>query len=151
MSITENWDVKGKFPPNLKPILAKVALRAVVLGEYDDNFFNLMPRLFPYNKFTMTVRLSSFCWWILYIVIERATMFYDMQKLIKRTIWRDHTNLLIDRQQEILKQLQDLATAGFAKAKDEWEKSVVAWGMFMCALSFVSSIDINMRAVFFYL
>lgn len=76
-------------------------------------------------------------------------MFYNMQKLIKRTIWRDHTNLLIDRQQEILKQLQDLATAGFAKAKDEWEKSVVAWGMFMCALSFASSIDISMRAVFF--
>ena len=51
----ENWESKGKFPPNIKPVLAKVALRAVVLGEYDDNFFNLMPRLFPYNKFTMTV------------------------------------------------------------------------------------------------
>lgn len=56
---TENWETKGKFPPSLKPVLAKVALRAVVLGEYDDNFFNLMPRLFPYNKFTMTVRPPS--------------------------------------------------------------------------------------------
>ena len=54
----ENWDVKGKFPPGLKPILGQVALKAVILGEYDDNFFNLMPRLFPYNKFTMTVCLS---------------------------------------------------------------------------------------------
>ncbi len=52
----EKWDVKGKFPPGLKPILGQVALKAVILGEYDDNFFNMMPRLFPYNKFTMTVR-----------------------------------------------------------------------------------------------
>jgi hypothetical protein len=29
----------------------------VNLGEYDDDFFNLMPVLFPYNRFTMTVRL----------------------------------------------------------------------------------------------
>lgn len=51
----ENWEVKGKFPQNLKPMLSQVALKAIILGEYDDNFFNLMPRLFPYNKFTMTV------------------------------------------------------------------------------------------------
>ena len=51
----ENWEAKGKFPPGIKPLLAQVALKAVILGEYDDNFFNLMPRLFPYNKFTMTV------------------------------------------------------------------------------------------------
>ena len=51
----ENWEVKGKFPPGIKPLLAQVALKAIVLGEYDENFFNLMPRLFPYNKFTMTV------------------------------------------------------------------------------------------------
>ena len=51
----ENWEVKGKFPPGIKPLLAQVALKAVILGEYDENFFNLMPRLFPYNKFTMTV------------------------------------------------------------------------------------------------
>ena len=57
----ENWEVKGKFPPGLKPILAQVALKAVILGEYDDNFSNLMPRLFPYNKFTMTVSRFDFC------------------------------------------------------------------------------------------
>ncbi|TCD65164.1 hypothetical protein EIP91_003020 [Steccherinum ochraceum] len=98
----EPFDQKGKFPPSLKPILAQVALKAVVLGEYDDNFFNLMPTLFPYNKFTMT-------------------------KLIKRTIWRDHMNLLIDRQEACLKELQKLATEGFQKAKEEHERSVVLW------------------------
>ncbi|PIL28439.1 hypothetical protein GSI_08473 [Ganoderma sinense ZZ0214-1] len=50
----ENWEVKGKFPPGIKPLLAQGALKAVILGEYDENFFNLMPRFFPYNKFTMT-------------------------------------------------------------------------------------------------
>lgn len=50
----ESW-VKGKFPPTLKPTLAQVALKAVVLGEYDDNFFNLMPKIFPYNRYTLSV------------------------------------------------------------------------------------------------
>ncbi|PCH39692.1 hypothetical protein WOLCODRAFT_129469 [Wolfiporia cocos MD-104 SS10] len=98
----ENWDVKGKFPPALKPLLAQVALKAVMLGEYDDNFFNLMPRLFPYNKFTMT-------------------------KLIKRTIWREHTDLLMERQHALLQELKVLADEGFPKAQEEWERSVLAW------------------------
>ena len=54
----ESW-VKGKFPPALKPTLAQVALKAVVLGEYDDNFFNLMPKIFPYNRYTLSVNDSS--------------------------------------------------------------------------------------------
>lgn len=53
----ESW-VKGKFPPALKPTLAQVALKAVVLGEYDDNFFNLMPKIFPYNRYTLSVNDS---------------------------------------------------------------------------------------------
>ena len=53
--MTANFEQKGKFPQSLKPVLAQVALKAIVLGEYDDNFFNLMPRIFPYNRFTMQV------------------------------------------------------------------------------------------------
>ncbi|KDQ56040.1 hypothetical protein JAAARDRAFT_59490 [Jaapia argillacea MUCL 33604] len=98
----ENWDVKGKFPPGIKPQLAQVALKAVVLGEYDDNFFNLMPRLFPYNKFTMT-------------------------KLIKRTIFSDHIRILNERQDVLLQELAELTKVGFEKAQEEWEKSVVQW------------------------
>jgi len=37
--------------------------------------------------------------------------------------------LLTERQEELLNQLKELAQAGFAKAEEEWEKSVVAWGM----------------------
>ncbi|KAG2137883.1 uncharacterized protein EDB93DRAFT_1166549 [Suillus bovinus] len=98
----ESWDVKGKFPPSIKPILADVALKAVNLGEYDEDFFNLMPVLFPYNRYTMT-------------------------KLIKRTIFTDHLKILTDRQDELLQQLAGLTKEGFSKAQEEWEKSVVAW------------------------
>ncbi|KAL4242679.1 hypothetical protein ABKN59_011519 [Abortiporus biennis] len=98
----ENWEQKGKFPPAMKPLLSQVALKAIILGDYNENFFNLMPRLFPYNKFTMT-------------------------KLIKRTIWREHTNLLVQRQNAILEELAELAKEGFPKAKEEWEKNVLAW------------------------
>lgn len=116
----ENWETKGKFPPSLKPVLAQVALKAVILGEYDDNFFNLMPRLFPYNKFTMTV-----CRFLTSAAISVLTI---PQKLVKRTIWRDHTNLLVDRQNSLIEELRVLADEGFPKAKEEWEKSVVQWG-----------------------
>lgn len=57
-ALPESW-VKGKFPPALKPTLAQVALRAVVLGEYDDSFFNLMPKIFPYNRYTLSVSVLS--------------------------------------------------------------------------------------------
>ena len=39
----------------IRPMLGAVALKAIRLNEYDDNFFNLMPRIFPYNRFTMSV------------------------------------------------------------------------------------------------
>lgn len=98
----EDWSVRGKFPPGLKPILADVALKAIHLGEYDDDFFNLMPSLFPYNRFTM-------------------------MKLIKRMVFQDHYNLLTARQDELLEQLAQLTKEGFPKAQEEWEKSVAAW------------------------
>ncbi|KZT00603.1 uncharacterized protein LAESUDRAFT_764440, partial [Laetiporus sulphureus 93-53] len=58
----ENWEVKGKFPPSLKPMLAQISLKVVILGEYDDNFFNIMPQLFPYNKFTITKLIKQTIW-----------------------------------------------------------------------------------------
>jgi hypothetical protein len=109
MILTEDWSVKGKFPTELKPLLGQVALKAIVLGEYDDNFFNLMPKIFPYNRFTM-------------------------QKLIKRTIWRDHTNLLVERQNVLLEELGRLAQEGFHKAQEEWERSVSMWGSYFPSL-----------------
>jgi hypothetical protein len=79
-----------------------VALKAVALDEYNDDFFNLMPVLFPYNKFTMT-------------------------KLIKRTIFQDHVEFLNQRQTTLLEELSLLTKEGFTKAQEEWEKTVTLW------------------------
>ncbi|KAJ3763196.1 hypothetical protein EV360DRAFT_34087 [Lentinula raphanica] len=98
----ENWEQKGKFPPSIKPLLAQVAIHAITLDQYDDHFFNLMPSLFPYNKFTMS-------------------------KLIKRTVFVDHVKLLVDRQDSLLTELKRQADEGFQKAEEEWEKNVLAW------------------------
>ncbi len=51
-----------------------------------------------------------------------------LQKLIKRTVFTDHLTLLTERQDVLLAQLATLAKDGFEKAKEEWERSVVAWG-----------------------
>ena len=41
----------SEVKPSLEPLLDEVALKAITLGEYDDNkFVDVMPRLFPYNK-----------------------------------------------------------------------------------------------------
>ncbi|SCV71266.1 BQ2448_2854 [Microbotryum intermedium] len=49
----ESFEIKNKFPPRLRPILVDVAMRALELDEYDDDFFAIMPKIFPYNLFTM--------------------------------------------------------------------------------------------------
>lgn len=60
MHWAENWEPKGKFPLGIRPLLGAVALKAIKLNEYNDNFFNLMPRIFPYNRFTMSVCIVPF-------------------------------------------------------------------------------------------
>ncbi|GAA5821509.1 hypothetical protein JCM11251_004658 [Rhodosporidiobolus azoricus] len=49
----EPWTVKNKFPPALKELLVSVAYHALDLNEYDDDLFAVMPKIFPYNLFTM--------------------------------------------------------------------------------------------------
>jgi hypothetical protein len=51
-----------------------------------------------------------------------------MQKLIKRQIFPEHMALLVKRQDELLVELKAAADEGFSRAKEEWERSVVAWG-----------------------
>ncbi|EIN05111.1 hypothetical protein PUNSTDRAFT_55035 [Punctularia strigosozonata HHB-11173 SS5] len=98
----ENWEKKGKFPQSLKPHLAALAIKAIRLNEYDDNFFNLMPTIFPYNRFTMA-------------------------KLIKRTVMHDHIRILVDRQEVLLAELRQMAVEGFPKAQEEHERAVANW------------------------
>ena len=51
-----------------------------------------------------------------------------MQKLIKRQIFPEHMALLVQRQDELLIELKAAADEGFQRAKEEWERTVTAWG-----------------------
>lgn len=98
----ESFEQKGKFPPSLKPMLTNVALLAIRLGDYNETFFDLMPKLFVYNRFTM-------------------------KKLIKRIVHAGHQKLLTERQDDLLAELKKQADEGFERAKEEYEKNVQAW------------------------
>ena len=54
-----DWSDKTKFPAALRPVVTSIALKALALDEYDEHFFNLMPLIFPYNRFTMSVRPTT--------------------------------------------------------------------------------------------
>ncbi|TIA89100.1 hypothetical protein E3P99_02243 [Wallemia hederae] len=50
----EDFEQKTKFPQSLKDPLKRTAEIAIQLEQYDEtHFFNRLPRLFPYNRFTM--------------------------------------------------------------------------------------------------
>ena len=56
-----------------------------------------------------------------------------VKKLIKRTVFQDHYNLLVSKQDALLERLAVLTKEGFPKAQEEWEKSVTAWCEFLPA------------------
>lgn len=96
------FENKGKFPPDLKPILLAVSIRAIELGEFNDNYFNYLPKIFPYNRYTML-------------------------KLTKRLAYTDHIRLIHERQQVLLMQLKTLIDENLETAQTEWERSVQIW------------------------
>ncbi|UZJ54687.1 hypothetical protein CBS101457_004007 [Exobasidium rhododendri] len=49
----ESWLKKTKFPPDLRDPLLQASRIAVALNEYNDNFFNWLPQIFPYNRLTL--------------------------------------------------------------------------------------------------
>jgi hypothetical protein len=98
------WE-KGKFPTHLKAPLVDMAIRAIKLDEYDDHFFNLLPTIFPYNRFTMT-------------------------KLTKRQVFPQHLELLQEAQETLLALLAKETKEGLPKAKEEYDKAKAAWGLY---------------------
>ncbi|KAF9513539.1 hypothetical protein BS47DRAFT_1393255 [Hydnum rufescens UP504] len=99
----EDFTVKSKFPTALRAPLADVALKAVELDEYDDNFFRYLPEIFPYNNFTM-------------------------KKLVKRLIYDRHQQIINKRMDALLEQLRDLVIAGFNAAQQAHRDDVARWG-----------------------
>ncbi|KZV82788.1 hypothetical protein EXIGLDRAFT_843431 [Exidia glandulosa HHB12029] len=98
----EAFSIRGKFPQHVKPVLQAVAMKAIVLDEYDDDFFDAMPKIFPYNRFTM-------------------------KKLIARTVFKDHIDLINKRQDELLVDLKRIVDTGFERAKEDHARAVAAW------------------------
>ena len=92
--VRESFEVKGKFPPALKPKLQQLALQVILIDKYNKNFFAQMSQLFPYNWFTMTVRAV----W--------ATCFSGTHVGCGRNsssgLYAEHHQLLSMRQEELL-------------------------------------------------
>jgi len=93
---------KGKFPPDIKPVLLETAIKAISLGDYGDNFFNYLPKIFPYNRFTMF-------------------------KLTKRLVYKDHIRLIHERQAALLEELSKQVNEGMDQAQSEFDRNVMLW------------------------
>ncbi|BGP14364.1 hypothetical protein JCM10213_004491 [Rhodosporidiobolus nylandii] len=109
-SAKESWIVKNKFPPELRNLLTSVAYHALDLGEYGDDFFAVMPKIFPYNLFTM-------------------------KKLIKREVFSKRIDDMNKQQEQLLGVLKkgiadSLAQqqADFARKRSEWERAQLEGG-----------------------
>ncbi|KAL9940574.1 hypothetical protein V8E36_000062 [Tilletia maclaganii] len=98
----EPFEVKTKFPAYLKPPLVRTAKLALELGEYNDNFFNWLPTIFPYNRFTM-------------------------MKLTKREFFEAHSAYYRDLQEENLNALKGLVEANLPAQKLEYETAMKKW------------------------
>ncbi|KAN0061295.1 hypothetical protein ACQY0O_006141 [Thecaphora frezii] len=98
----ESFAVKTKFPPTLKPPLIETAKLAVELGEYNDNFFNYLPTIFPYNRFTM-------------------------MKLTKREFFPHHIAYFKELQDEHMETLGNMIRESFPQQKAEYEAAHKAW------------------------
>ncbi|KAJ1023194.1 hypothetical protein NDA16_003347 [Ustilago loliicola] len=98
----ESFAVKTKFPPNLKPPLVETARVAVALGEYDNNFFNHLPTIFPYNRFTM-------------------------MKLVKREFFPHHIKYFEDLKQEHLDKLGKMIRDSYSQQLADFEAAHKKW------------------------
>ncbi|GAA5887442.1 hypothetical protein JCM6882_002531 [Rhodosporidiobolus microsporus] len=98
----ESWAVKNKFPPHLKELLISVAYHALDINEYDDDFFAVMPKIFPYNLFTM-------------------------KKLIKREVFPKRVADMTKAQEDHVDVLKQGIADGLPKQRAEFEKKHAEW------------------------
>lgn len=98
----ESFEVKAKFPPALRPPLIETAKLAVMLGEYNDNFFNYLPTIFPYNRFTM-------------------------MKLVKRDFFPHHVKYFEDLKKDHMNKLGEMIRQSYPQQLAEFEAAHKAW------------------------
>lgn len=124
---TESFENKKKFPPDLKPLLVNTAIIAIETNEYNDNFFNIMPNIFPYNRFTMQVSMLVDSNMLnanrlIACTYNPSNTLYFVQKLIKREVCEPRVNQLeahIDEEMRQLKEEVDKAVAQCLPAYEE--------------------------------
>ncbi|KAB5593744.1 Ubinuclein central domain containing protein [Ceratobasidium theobromae] len=97
-----SWENKAKFPPALKPRLVEVATEALERGEYNENFFNYLPKIFPYNRFTML-------------------------KLTRRLMYPTHSERLRKRCDDLLAELKELVDQGLQAQESLHAAALEAW------------------------
>lgn len=97
-----SWVQKNKFPPDLKETLLSVALHALRIDEYDDDFFAMMPKIFPYNLFTM-------------------------KKLIKREVYPTRINEMSTQQDDLLKIVQKQIDTLYPIQRAEFERKLAEY------------------------
>ncbi|GAA5951435.1 hypothetical protein JCM8115_005149 [Rhodotorula mucilaginosa] len=98
----EPWIVKNKFPPHLKDELVKVSYFALEIGEYDDEFYAVMPKIFPYNLFTM-------------------------KKLIKREVYPKRMEDLAQDLDQQLEILQEGIRRNWGPQREEFERRMAEY------------------------
>lgn len=97
-----SFAVKSKFPPELKPPLIETAKLAVELDEYNENFFNYLPSIFPYNRFTM-------------------------MKLTKREFFHKHMEYYRELQEEHLDTLYGQMRESLPEQEAEYNAAMAEW------------------------
>ncbi|GAA5858549.1 hypothetical protein JCM1840_001252 [Sporobolomyces johnsonii] len=101
-SAKESYEVKNKFPPHLRELLTSVAYHALDLDEYDDQFFAELPKIFPYNLFTM-------------------------KKLVKREVFSKRINDMTQQQEEHLAILKASIDETYPTQKLEFDSIRAKW------------------------
>lgn len=56
--IIETFEIKSRFPPNLKPPLMEILTAAYERSQFNENLFKILTNILPYNKFTVTVGIT---------------------------------------------------------------------------------------------
>lgn len=98
----ESWLKKAKFPPNLREPLMQASRVAVALDEYNDNFFNWLPHIFPYNRLTL-------------------------HKYTKRQFLGDHTDLMRRLQDLNLEVLNAQIKETLPMLQQEYDEAKATW------------------------
>ncbi|KAM0751212.1 hypothetical protein T439DRAFT_356045 [Meredithblackwellia eburnea MCA 4105] len=97
-----DFSVKSKFPPHLRPILVEIGLFALSINEFDDDFLAQLPKIFPYNHFTM-------------------------KKLIKREMYPARIELLENEQLKAMEDLERGIAEELPRQQEEFLRSHQEW------------------------